>query len=57
MALGLTTGKVAIVAVLSSLCSTITAVLGFVLLKERLARRQWAGIALILVGVALINLR
>lgn len=57
MALGLMTGKVAIVAVLSSLCSTITALMGFFLLKERLARRQWLGIALILVGVVLINLR
>lgn len=57
MALGLMTGKVAIVAVLSSLCSTITALMGFFLLKERLARRQWLGIALILVGVALINAR
>jgi drug/metabolite transporter (DMT)-like permease len=57
MAFGLTTGKVAIVAVLSSLCSTITALMGFFLLKERLARRQWLGIALILVGVVLINAR
>lgn len=57
MALGLTTGKVAIVAVLSSLCSTITALMGFLLLKERLAPRQWGGIALILLGVLLINLR
>jgi drug/metabolite transporter (DMT)-like permease len=43
--------------VLSSLCSTITAIMGFLLLKERLARRQWLGIALILVGVVLINAR
>lgn len=56
MALGLATGKVAIVAVLSSLCSTITALMGFLLLKERLAPLQWLGIALILVGVLLINL-
>lgn len=56
MALGLVTGKVAIVAVLSSLCSTITALMGFILLKERLAPLQWTGIALILVGVLLINL-
>ena len=57
LALGLATGQLAIVAVLSSLCSTITAIMGFLLLKERLARRQWLGIALILVGVVLINAR
>jgi probable blue pigment (indigoidine) exporter len=56
MALGLMTGKVAIVGVLSSLSGTVTAVLGFALLAERLAMRQRGGIALILVGVALINL-
>lgn len=55
LALGLTTGQVAIVAVLSSLCSTITALMGFLLLKEQLAARQWAGVGLILVGVGLIN--
>jgi drug/metabolite transporter (DMT)-like permease len=55
LALGLATGQVAIVAVLSSLCSTITALMGFLLLKERLAVRQWAGICLILLGVGLIN--
>ncbi|MCB8879548.1 DMT family transporter [Acidisoma cellulosilytica] len=57
LALGLATGQVAIVAVLSSLCSTITAILGFALLKERLTARQWSGILLILVGVGLINVR
>lgn len=57
LALGLQTGQVAIVAVLSSLCSTITAILGFVLLKERLTPRQWSGILLILVGVGFINAR
>ena len=57
MAFGLMTGKVAIVAVLSSLCSTITALMGFLLLKERLAPLQWIGVALILLGVLLINLR
>lgn len=57
LGLGLQTGAVAIVAVLSSLCSTITAILGFLLLRERLLPRQWLGVGLILVGVVLINLR
>lgn len=56
LALGLGTGQLAIVAVLSSLCSTITAILGVILLRERLAAVQWGGIALILAGVVLINL-
>jgi uncharacterized membrane protein len=55
LALGLATGQVAIVAVLSSLCSALTAVLGFILLRERMAVRQWAGVALILLGVGLVN--
>ncbi len=55
LALGLQTGQVAIVAVLSSLCSTITAILGFIVLRERLALHQWGGVGLILLGVALIN--
>jgi drug/metabolite transporter (DMT)-like permease len=41
--------------VLSSLCSALTAVLGFILLRERMAMRQWAGVALILLGVGLVN--
>lgn len=54
---GFATGQVAVVTVLSSLSSAVTAVLGAAFLGERLAPRQWAGIAAILLGIALINLR
>jgi drug/metabolite transporter (DMT)-like permease len=55
IALGFATGHVAIVAVLSTLSSVVTAMLGYTLLGERLARHQWLGAALIIVGVGIIN--
>lgn len=45
-----------VVATLSSLFSAITVLLAAVFLRERLTRVQWLGVALILVGVALVNL-
>jgi drug/metabolite transporter (DMT)-like permease len=50
-------GPVSVVTVLASLFSAITVLLACVLLRERLARVQWVGIALILAGVALVNWR
>ena len=52
---GLATGEVAAVTVLSSLSSGVTALLGRIVLGERMSVRQWAGVAAILCGVALIN--
>jgi drug/metabolite transporter (DMT)-like permease len=49
------TGHVAIVAVLSTLSSVVTAMLGYTVLGERLAWHQWLGGATILVGVTIIN--
>jgi drug/metabolite transporter (DMT)-like permease len=55
VALGFATGEVAIVAVLSTLSSVVTALLGYFILGERLAPHQWAGAALIVVGIVTIN--
>jgi drug/metabolite transporter (DMT)-like permease len=54
-AIGLASGRIAEVTVLSTLASGVAAVLGFALLSERLARHQWAGVLAILAGIALIN--
>lgn len=50
-------GPVSVVTVLVSLFSAVTVLLACVFLRERLERTQWAGIALILAGVALVNLK
>lgn len=55
VAIGFATGQIAIVAVLSTLSSVVTALLGYVVLRERLALRQLGGVAMILVGVVVIN--
>lgn len=55
VALGFATGQIAIVAVLSTLSSVVTALLGYIVLSERLAFRQLVGVALIIVGVVTIN--
>jgi len=55
VALGFATGQIAIVAVLSTLSSVITAILGSFVLGERLAARQIFGVVLIIVGVVMIN--
>ncbi|MBV9636124.1 MAG: DMT family transporter [Methylobacteriaceae bacterium] len=55
LALGFATGHIAIVAVLSTLSSVVTALLGYTLLDERLAPRQLAGVVLAIAGVATIN--
>ena len=50
-----TSGLVSITSVLASLYPTVTVVLARVVLKERVARSQEAGVALTLAGVALIS--
>ena len=56
LAYGATTGHVAIVTVLSSLASGVTALLGFFVRGERPSALQWAGIAAIIVGVVVLKL-
>jgi len=48
--------QVGVVTVLGSLFGVVTLILAFVVLGERLSRRQWAGVALIFAGILLINL-
>ncbi|KGD16408.1 DMT family transporter [Burkholderia pseudomallei] len=56
LAYGSTTGHVAIVTVLSSLASGVTALLGFFVRGERPSALQWAGIATIIVGVVMLKI-
>ncbi|WP_445497520.1 DMT family transporter [Photorhabdus sp. SF281] len=55
LAYGSATGHVAIVTVLSSLASGVTALLGFFIRGERLSRIQWMGIIIIIAGVILLK--
>lgn len=55
-AIGLSSGNVAIVTVLASLFSAVTVVLAWMLLRDRLHRSQWLGIAIIFAGVVLVSL-
>lgn len=52
---GLETSLTAIVSVVSSLFSAVTVLLAFVVLRERLLPKQWAFVALILAGLALVS--
>jgi drug/metabolite transporter (DMT)-like permease len=56
LAYGSTTGHVAIVTVLSSLASGVTALLGFFVRGERPSALQWVGIATIIVGVVMLRI-
>jgi drug/metabolite transporter (DMT)-like permease len=48
-------GSVSVVSTLASLYSSVTVVLAFVILRERLLARQWAGVAAIALSVAVIS--
>ena len=52
-----TLGPLAIVGILGSLYPVMTVLLGRVVLAERLTRAQWGGVALALIGVALVSAR
>jgi drug/metabolite transporter (DMT)-like permease len=53
--LGIATALTSVVSVLSSLFSAVTVLLAAIFLGERLARWQWAGVAAILLGIALVS--
>jgi len=50
-------GPLSVVTVLASLFSAVTVLLACIFLRERLERTQWAGIILILSGIAIVNWR
>jgi drug/metabolite transporter (DMT)-like permease len=52
---GLATGQVSLVSVLASLYSAVTVLLSWIVLRERLERTQWLGIALIFAGIILVS--
>ena len=54
--IGVTDALTSVVATLSSLFTAVTVMLAAVFLRERLTRIQWSGVALILFGIALVNL-
>jgi len=53
---GFESEQVGIVTVLGSLFGAVTLLLAWVVLRERLAPRQWAGVVSIFAGIVLINL-
>jgi drug/metabolite transporter (DMT)-like permease len=53
---GLATHQVAVVTVLASLFSTVTVILAWLFLRERLAWSQWLGVGAIFVGITLVSL-
>lgn len=55
LAYGATTGHVAIVTVLSSLASGVSALLGFFVRGKRPGALQWLGIATIIAGVVILR--
>ncbi|HEY0606143.1 MAG TPA: EamA family transporter, partial [Herpetosiphonaceae bacterium] len=54
--LGIRSDAPGVVAVLGSLFSPITVLLGFVILRERLSQRQWVGVLVIFMAIALIGI-
>ena len=54
--LGIGSAYTSIVTALASLFSAVTVLLAWAVLRERLAPAQWAGVAVILVGVLLVSL-
>ena len=55
LTLAVTGGDVAVPTVLASLASVVTVVLARVLIKERVAPHQWAGIAAVIFGLTLLH--
>lgn len=53
---GIATAYVSVVTALASIFSAVTVLLARVLLRERLASVQWAGVAAVLLGVLLVSL-
>jgi drug/metabolite transporter (DMT)-like permease len=53
--LGMRMEQVAVISVLGSLYGAVTVAFAVIFLKERVALLQWAGIAAIFLGVALIS--
>jgi len=53
--LGFQREQVGVITVLGSLFGAVTLLLAMIVLGERLSKRQWAGVALIFVGIVLIN--
>lgn len=54
--IGFTTREVAVVSVLASLFSTVTVMLAWIFLRERLHWSQWLGIGVIFIGIALVSI-
>jgi drug/metabolite transporter (DMT)-like permease len=54
--LGIAHGLVSVVVVLSSLYTGVTVMLAWVFLRERLRRRQWLGVAILVLGIVLVNI-
>ncbi|HVF10867.1 MAG TPA: EamA family transporter [Abditibacteriaceae bacterium] len=52
---GTATEYATVVTALASLFSVITILLAWLLLRERLARHQWVGVAIILMGIGLVS--
>jgi drug/metabolite transporter (DMT)-like permease len=52
---GIATAYVSVVTALASVFSAVTVLLAWVLLRERLAASQWAGVAAVLAGVLLVS--
>jgi drug/metabolite transporter (DMT)-like permease len=53
--LGLATGQIVIVSVVGSMAGGVTALLAAALLSQPMARLQWAGVTLILSGIAVLH--
>lgn len=53
--LGISTAYVTVVTALASIFSAVTVLLAWVLLRERLASAQWAGVAAVIAGVLLVS--
>jgi drug/metabolite transporter (DMT)-like permease len=53
---GFATHQVAVVSVLASLFSTVTVILAWFFLRERLRWNQWVGIVSIFIGIALVSM-